>query len=1186
MSNHFFDFTLDDAENAIDFISPDLPQKEWMNIAQSLQNEFGDSAFDIFDKWSSFGGSYKATTTKSLWNSPAVKAASQVKISTLIYHATKGPFVTGNGWSSKNKTKLSEEERNQRNNERDQRNEERRIQFEKLSSQKLAHSAAWYSKLSALKPSKKPAPYQVEKGHENALSIHEFKEFHSHKKHLMVLPLRDIDNNWRGCELVYAWRKFRDSKTGKQRTFKRLFTGSDPKTGFHAFPNHNALATAKRIFVCGGWSDGLWAHKATGDVSVYVVGETNIPGIVNQLSDKFPNAKVICAPDNDQAGLAAIEQSNSLWTHPVNANDWSDVANDETIESLTAQLNNVRGFEYVNVNERYLSMDIKPGLNLVLSAKETGKSTDIINFLNDNPTLSALVVSYRTLLVKDLSERAGFTSYDDVISKDDPDANILRTTPRLAITEDSLRRLVHQNELRSYDVVFIDESDQGLQHFDAATMAHREYNLSILARLLKTAKYQILADADLSHLTTGFCKRIGLDSGRFVTNEFKPRQDSTLNMFEDENHLRGEFIKRAHHEPVFFCSNSIIRIKQVQRMLLESGINENTVIAVHGENSGDEVTQKFIKNINEDVKDLFVLMASPSLGTGVSINIGHPFVATYAEFTSRSGTAEQAHQQLARVRGITEYNVWCDPAIRNLETNPDELSRVMLDKPEKDEIQLLQFDHNKGGHVVKDELFEWLHCEVKAIKNRNLNAFREIFVSQAKAEGYTLKEIVINKLMAEQTKVQIEQIKVDLDDESRERFFDQVNHPRLTDEQMKEADRGEGNFSKESYTKSIIYRDMNLSSYGETNELSEDDVEDLACELAYLESGDKYVSSLKKLSYIALSKDAVTKLDANNRKFAQSRASLKHYSMIRKHELRLFKAVGLDEHLNSEGKHWQGKKIASNIRNYLEKHKDDFAAYSGANITWKTLKNPVRWFHDHLKSLSVPIKSYRKKVNGKSEWFYCVDDVRLERVKSLVMCRVEGIESHLANDDKSTSDKVTSAQLVINNINGSNVTAKTYENINENNDLTVLESGRGEDEISFGALVLTNEYKISDLVRTSIRDHLKLLIDDSSFSESDLEAVYTSFVGNWLNNYDISSLRSSFDETDDLAGYMNRVIAGEWPNDTKTIVRSVANSLEIGQVAIWSALSDFDIAEISSGDFTKDELFAYVEGIKNKKMTA
>ena len=93
MSNHFFDFTLDDAENAIDFISPDLPQKEWMNIAQSLQNEFGDSAFDIFDRWSSFGGTYKSKTTKSLWNSPAVKASSQVKISTLIYHATKGPFV-------------------------------------------------------------------------------------------------------------------------------------------------------------------------------------------------------------------------------------------------------------------------------------------------------------------------------------------------------------------------------------------------------------------------------------------------------------------------------------------------------------------------------------------------------------------------------------------------------------------------------------------------------------------------------------------------------------------------------------------------------------------------------------------------------------------------------------------------------------------------------------------------------------------------------------------------------------------------------------------------------------------------------------------------------------------------------------------------------------------------------------
>ncbi|MEI5617219.1 hypothetical protein WB403_49870, partial [Streptomyces brasiliscabiei] len=80
---------------------------------------------------------------------------------------------------------------------------------------------------------------------------------------------------------------------------------------------------------------------------------------------------------------------------------------------------------------------------------------------------------------------------------------------------------------------------------------------------------------------------------------------------------------------------------------------------VSSDNSQTNEVQSLIENINNRAPELRGLLGTPSIGTGLSID-QHNFGKTIGMFGHETGTAEQAHQQLARARGVTDYHVWVD----------------------------------------------------------------------------------------------------------------------------------------------------------------------------------------------------------------------------------------------------------------------------------------------------------------------------------------------------------------------------------------------------------------------------------------------------------------------------------------------------------------------------------------------
>ncbi|MBF4370632.1 hypothetical protein EAY04_21820, partial [Vibrio anguillarum] len=100
------------------------------------------------------------------------------------------------------------------------------------------------------------------------------------------------------------------------------------------------------------------------------------------------DVEFIAAPDNDKTGWEMIERAGGFWTLPqAEGKDWSDVYITEGDEALVSQLNNVRGFQTLVSNTRYLQAEIRKGLNLLKSGMGTGKSTTVQKFIRQNPQL-------------------------------------------------------------------------------------------------------------------------------------------------------------------------------------------------------------------------------------------------------------------------------------------------------------------------------------------------------------------------------------------------------------------------------------------------------------------------------------------------------------------------------------------------------------------------------------------------------------------------------------------------------------------------------------------------------------------------------------------------------------------------------------------------------------------------------
>ncbi len=206
------------------------------------------------------------------------------------------------------------------------------------------------------------------------------------------------------------------------------------------------------------------------------------------------------------------------------------------------------------------------------------------------------------------------------------------------------------------------------------------------------------------------------------------------------------------------------------------------IVEINSDTSGSDEIREYLKNINQASKNTLLLICSPSVISGISIENGH-FQRGYG-FYNGILTAKDASQSLVRVRGLANLTVWAAEKgftwAANRALTPSRIREYYQRNYEANSKYLSSFD------VDYDPLTdEWsspwfeLYCKYAAYRNLSMTDLRARLREQLEAEGYKIVEINPSATPTLQTSLQQSWGQIQL-----ERALAVAEANLLTDEQL------------------------------------------------------------------------------------------------------------------------------------------------------------------------------------------------------------------------------------------------------------------------------------------------------------------------------------------------------------------------------------------------------------------
>ena len=410
----------------------------------------------------------------------------------------------------------------------------------------------------------------------------------------------------------------------------------------------------------------------------------------------------------------------------------------------------------VKLNTRFLSEAVSlPTMGLVVlwSGMGTGKTELMAKFRELYPQMRFLNLGHRVNLLKNLSTRLNTDIYSAISQ-----GNLAKAVG-LSITVDSLHKL--QTQLNEYGCIFIDEACQYLAHLlhSKTCREHRAEILEVLEFLIRKAKLVVLADAHMDDVTVDFFRAMRPDGEVpfVIKNDYK-ETGRTVYLYEGDNNsalVSKIFTALMLGLKIMVVSDSKKFIKKLEAAMtvkvfdrqplfgtdgqLDSkSENKLRIWSIHAENSGSEENVAFIKDISEEVKKVDVLLASPSLGTGVDIPNYH-FDAVFGAFHAVSQTATECAQSLHRYRPQVPLHIWIAPRppFGYFETNAAKIKERMLELNQMTAF-LIRIDPETGRRGAEKDWALNAYCEIEANRNRSINNLRDDLHSLLGEMGYNL----------------------------------------------------------------------------------------------------------------------------------------------------------------------------------------------------------------------------------------------------------------------------------------------------------------------------------------------------------------------------------------------------------------------------------------------------------------
>ena len=277
------------AAELLQFVSPDVDRRTWVTIGSVLRYELSeDDAHSLFREWSEGGEKFSPRDFNTTWNRIRPGTA---KMATLFHHAKEGGY---RGKAANISTEYLQQRAIERAKElktsNDQLEQERRI------ARRDAQRFWGYSQ----KP-KNDHPYLVKKKIETPLGI---REFTSRKgTRFLQIPCFNKDGVLMSLQSI-------NEEGGKYFQKGAQIMGGSMSIG------KSSANKELPVVICEGWATGMSLHKASGLQTVIAFNSINLPNIVQNVREAYPERQIIIAADNDfenkagNVGVKAAEEGS------------------------------------------------------------------------------------------------------------------------------------------------------------------------------------------------------------------------------------------------------------------------------------------------------------------------------------------------------------------------------------------------------------------------------------------------------------------------------------------------------------------------------------------------------------------------------------------------------------------------------------------------------------------------------------------------------------------------------------------------------------------------------------------------------------------------------------------------------------------------------------------------------------
>lgn len=570
----------------------------------------------------------------------------------------------------------------------------------------------------------------------------------------LVVPVRGRDGEIQSLQFV--------ATDGR----KRFLTGGEMKGGWFLV---GTIVEGQPIAIAEGLATAASIHEATGWPCYVAFSCSGFEAVCSMVRAQRPDAQIIVCSDvgngSKQAREAAIAiDAVCVVPNGPDKSDFNDMAAAQGLEAVKFQLEAALAIAtlikaaqkvqqrwhidpHSTVNERYLS-ELPDELFLAIkSAKGTNKTgaiAELLRWLENRKT----ALTHRRALGGASGERFDLPFHEF-------GGDLVRLSG-CCICIDSLIRLERKHWGR---IIVIDEVEQFIVHLLLSTTdvaEHRAQTIQLLAEMLQQAERIIIADADLSPVALRFIEVLSGRKFHVLENTYKGPDLYPIYHYERRETWLNELKSTLDSGKRVLVLTDSQKAKNKggkwSSQALEGWIGERfpqlKVLRIDSESLADPNHPAYgcVVDINEVILYYDVVIASPSIETGVSIDIRGHFDMVFGVFCGHL-PENSTRQFLARLRENVPRHI-CLPTKGLCETAGGGTETWQIMGSHKAAVKAIRqryldeftvIDEAGYSHTNNVALDTW--AAICARQNLAVRNYREIVLGMLAIEGHTITEV-------------------------------------------------------------------------------------------------------------------------------------------------------------------------------------------------------------------------------------------------------------------------------------------------------------------------------------------------------------------------------------------------------------------------------------------------------------